>query len=145
MPLDAAEKYLKRCTDCTNGLAKQAIRNLIDIARSAGYEIVGCGLTTSSAKPLPELAAILASHPMIHTAEGVFYRDAIAQACQSLGLPVTKAKEKDIYNTGSARLRIRAEEFQARINDVGRTIGPPWSQDQKFAAAVGLLAFLSAS
>src|SRR5262249_38204991 len=145
MPLNVAEEFLKRCTDCTNGLATQAIRNLIDIAESAGYEIVGCGLTTSSAKPLPELVAILASHPMIHTAEGVFYREAIAQACQNLGLPVTKIKEKDIYNTCSTKLRFAAEEFQARINGIGRTIGPPWSQDQKFAAVSGLLALRAAS
>ncbi len=35
------------------------------------------------------------------------------------------------------------EELRCRVNDMGRTLGPPWRQDEKSAALVGWLALLS--
>jgi hypothetical protein len=45
------------------------------------------GLLLSSSRPLPkELTAILASHALIHTAEGEMYRDVLRSGCEKAGV-----------------------------------------------------------
>ena len=40
----------------------------------------------ASGRTLPALEQILASHPMVHTAEGEFFRKAIREACREIGI-----------------------------------------------------------
>ena len=145
MPLKEAEKYISRCVARTRLLARQAIGSVIEKMRRNDVDIVGCGFLLSSAKPLPVLEGILASHPLIHTAEGVFFRDAIADASEHHGLPIIKVKERELYSVVTARFGLTEEELQKRISDLGRELGPPWRQDEKFSTIVGLLALASTS
>jgi hypothetical protein len=112
---------------------------MVDDLSKDGHMLAGCGLVLASGKPLPGLAAILASHALIHTAEGELYRDAIVHASKRLKLPVTAIKERELFEQGAARLGITADALQRRINEIGRTLGPPWTQDQKYAAIVAWL------
>jgi hypothetical protein len=65
---------------------------------------------------LPALSAILASHPLIHSAEGELFRRAIADAARNLGVSV------EIVQHGKLPLIAK--------------MGPPWGKDQKDAAAL---------
>ena len=47
-----------------------------------------------------QLAAILAAHPLIHTAEGEMYRDALRLACERASLPVVGFRERDLCRDG---------------------------------------------
>jgi hypothetical protein len=140
MALKDAKKFIDRCIARTSFLARNAFASLIEEFRSTGTKIVGCGYLLSSARPLPALEGILASHPLIHTAEGEFFRNAIADAAEHHNLPVTKIKERDVYNVASEKFDSGEEELQKRINALGKTLGPPWRQDEKLATVVGLLA-----
>jgi hypothetical protein len=102
--------------------------------------VVGCGVLLSSGRPGTSLGATLASHTLIHTAEGELFREAIAQASQSLHLPVTKVKERELYPRAALELSIHAGELGRLATEMGRPIGPPWRQDEKYAAIVGWLA-----
>lgn len=95
---------------------KSAIRRAESTLRSliAEHSIVRAALPPQKRK-LPELEAILRSHPLIHTAESEFYRGALAEACRNLGLDVLTPAPKPPR--------------------VGK-IGPPWAKDQKDAAAL---------
>src|SRR6185503_13196473 len=50
----------------------------------------------SSARPLLDLKAILASHALIHTAEGEFFRQAFRSAFETLKIPVTGIRARDL-------------------------------------------------
>lgn len=86
------------------------------------HTLDGCAVVAGPAVPPDDLAAIVRAHPMIHTAEGALYRDAILAA--------------------AARHRLAAEVFPpktlpadaAEVADAGRGIGPPWGKDQRLAA-----------
>jgi hypothetical protein len=84
-------------------------------------------------KKLPELAKILVSHPLLHTAEGVLFRDALLWAAKECGLPDCRVLEKDLLGSSSLE----------QISSLGKLIGPPWTQDQKLAALAGLEALQS--
>jgi len=140
MDLNPARAYITRCINSTRGLAYRALKQMIDEHRRNGRAIAGCGVLLASGKPLPGLASILASHALIHTAEGELYREAIIKTSNRLKIPVTTIKERELFDQGAAQLGISAGVLQQFINDLGRSIGPPWRQDDKYAAIVGWLA-----
>ncbi len=131
-PLDG-EAFLERCSQSTLRLAADAIRAVLrDLSR--GYHAAGFGITLGSGRTLPDLKAILASHALIHTAEGEFYRDLLKKAAQECGMAVIGVKEKELYEEGSARLHMPRGQIERRVAQLGKVIGPPWAQDQKCAA-----------
>jgi len=97
-------------------------------------------LLLASGRPLPGLAATLASHALIHTAEGEFFREAVAYAGQSIKLPIFRIKERELLGTAGAKFRVSSDELGRRLTELGKTLGPPWRQDEKYAALVASLA-----
>ncbi len=140
MQFSDAEAFLKRCAKSTSRMATDALRAAIDDLRILGYKAASFGITLSSGRTLPALQAILASHALIHTAEGEFYRDELKKAATQCGLHLTGLKERDLYEQASAHFRIPVNQLERRIIELGKPLGPPWSQDQKCAALVAWLA-----
>ena len=64
----------------------------------------------------------------------------LVEAGRSCGLRLVGVKERDAYEQGAAQLGISADELRRRVAELGRGIGPPWTQDQKYAALVAWLA-----
>ena len=98
----------------------------------------GGGARGGAGKPLPELAKILAAHPLIHTAEGVFFRNVLVIACGACGLNVIRTTEREVLDECAAALRITGAELQSRLSAMGKEMGPPWTQDEKLSAAAAL-------
>lgn len=143
--LKKARQLIKRCTQSTRLLARRAVRAALNELRGKGYEVVGCGLLLASGRPVPTLAATLASHALIHTAEGELFRDALLRASQRFGLPITGVRERELYTRAAAKLRRPVGELERRATELGRPLGPPWRQDEKHAALVGWLVLSAAS
>ena len=102
--------------------------------RTDGYEVVGAIVLTASGKPLPPLESILASHALIHTADGEHFRDALALAGKQHRLPVVRIREKDLVAQAVKTLGRAAPALQATVTAWGKPLGPPWTQDQKLSA-----------
>jgi len=65
---------------------------------------------------------------LIHTAEGEMFRDVLMWSAKECRLPVTGVREKDLDPSSLKR-----------IDSLGKQIGPPWTQDQKYATVAALL------
>ena len=128
MPFGRAEAFIETCTAAT---AKLALQALTQITRQTPLH--ACCVLTASGKPLPDLRAILSSHALIHTAEGEFYRDAVAAACDSCQIAVRRVRERDMENE-LQKLPVTAAAAKERIAAFGKQAGPPWTQDEKLAA-----------
>ncbi len=115
--------------ESSRGLALEAMEAAIKGLRAQGHEVGGCGVLLGSGKALPGLEGILASHALIHTAEGELFREVVVWAAREHRLAVTGVREKEL---DGAMLK--------RIASLGKLIGPPWTQDQKYATVVGLMA-----
>ncbi len=137
-----AEALLKRCEASTKQMARQALQEAIQDLAGLGYSVASFGIVLGSGRPLPALKSILASHALIHTAEGEFYRNILAETGKDAGLAVAGFKERELFEIGASRLRTSTEHLQRRVAELGKPIGPPWTQDQKFAALVAWLALV---
>src|SRR5208337_5356280 len=144
LELKEAERFLLRCNESSFSLAAKAIGDCIHDANSKGQKIARCGILLGSGRPLGTLAAILASHALIHTAEGEFFRNPILEACKHQGVHVIGVKEKELLPHCENELRISQEALDQHLSSIGRMIGPPWRQDEKFAMLVAWLALAAA-
>ncbi len=136
MDLKKAEAHIDRCKASTWKIAREALRTTIEEMRAQGHEVSLCGLLLASGRPVGTLAEALSSHSMLHTAEGQFYRDALREASEHLRVPVIGVREKELFAQAAKTLRVAEDQLRRRIGEMGKAIGPPWSQDEKFAALV---------
>jgi hypothetical protein len=129
MPFAQAEKYIRNCHAATRNLADQALRKIVHEQGLLG----GCCVLTASGRPLPDLKSILASHSLIHAAEGVFYREAIANACERQSIPVQRLRERDVFDEANV-LPLSEPDRRKVLENFGKQMGSPWTQDEKLSA-----------
>jgi hypothetical protein len=141
--LEKARQIVTRYAEEAGRLATEELRTVLADLKTRGHSVVGCGLLLASGRPLPDLESILASHALIHSADGELFRHAIADAAEKNRLPLLRIKEKEAIGEAASRLRIEAGELQRRVAALGKTVGPPWTQDQKLAAIAAWLALVS--
>lgn len=143
MNFEDAEKFVHGSIAEARRMAQEGFCQVTGALRDKDYQVIGCGVLLASGRPLPALPAILASHALIHTAEGELFREALAHAAGACGLAVTKVRERELFARGSAELAIPIDELQRRLAEMGRAIGPPWRRDEKLASLVAWLALVA--
>jgi hypothetical protein len=134
MELRAAERHLAKCAAESRRLALEALRQISTQLRDRGFSLVGSAILLSSARPLPDLDEVLSSHALIHTAEGEFFRQAFRQALERLGIPVTGIRESELDDYALKAFGKAAAGVHTKIDGMGRSLGPPWTKDEKTAA-----------
>jgi hypothetical protein len=126
-------------------LACRAIRELESRTQEQGVKLTRCGLLLASGRPLPALEKILASHALIHTADGELFREALLHASTRCGLGEFTIKEKELLDRAGLVLRSKPNELVRRVTELGRSLGSPWSEDEKFATLTAWLALTAPS
>jgi hypothetical protein len=140
MQLGQAREFIARMQAEARRLAYSAIRGLESRTQEQGVKLTRCGLLLASGRPLPGLEKILASHALIHTADGELFREALLHASNRFGLKEFKIKEKELLDRAGQVLRAKPSELARRVTELGRPLGSPWSQDEKFATLAAWLA-----
>jgi hypothetical protein len=135
-----AREFIVRMQAEARQLAYRAIRELESRTQEQGVKLTRCGLLLASGRPLPALEKILASHALIHTADGELFREALLHASARCGLKEFTIKEKELLDRGGQALRAKPNELLRRVTELGRPFGAPWSQDEKFATLAAWLA-----
>jgi hypothetical protein len=140
MDLAEAQTFLDQQRDEARVLALSALRAAQTEVTQQGYKLTRAALLLASGRPLPELPKILASHSVIHTADGEFFREALLYACGRANLPVTKIKDRELLAAACATLRRKPPALTRFVNDLGKPLGSPWTQDEKSATLAAWLA-----
>ena len=143
MELGEAAEFVRAVEKESRELALTGIHSLQKELEKLEYQISGCSLLLASGRELPVFEKVLASHAMIHTADGELFRDAIRRASASAKLPLTSVKERDLLASASKRLKKRTEFLNRRLTGLGKSLGPPWTQDEKFATLAAWLVLAS--
>jgi hypothetical protein len=130
LPFREAERLITRHIKRSQELASAAVRRQITSIDRQGCSVKRAALLLASGRPLPDLAAILASHALIHTAEGEMFRDVLRNACERCDISVTGVREKELLVRSSSLCQGKATAYLAEL---GRELGPPWRQDEKYA------------
>ena len=137
--VEEAARRLEGYMAVAERMAHAAIQALAEDASGRGYRAASAGILDSAGPKGSSLASILASHALIHAADGDHFRQALASAAQRSGLAVFRVRARDLEGKAEARLARPAPRLREVVNALGRQVGPPWGADQKRAA---LLAWL---
>jgi hypothetical protein len=140
-----AREFLSRIQAEARRLAHRAIREIASRTQEQGVTLTRGGLLLASGRPLPALEKILASHALIHTADGELFREAILHASARCGLGDFRIKEKELLDRAGDDLRRNSDVLLRRVTELGRPFGSPWSQDEKFATLAAWLALAASS
>jgi hypothetical protein len=145
LPLSEAREFVVRVEAEAQRLAHSAIHAVQADLEKQGIQLTRCGLLLASARTLPSFEKILASHALIHTADGELFRDALSSAAKRCGLETAGIKEKELLDCAKQALRVQPAVLLRRVTDLGKPFGSPWSQDEKFSTLAAWLALVSRS
>jgi len=143
MPFDKARDFVSRMQSESRRLAHHAILGLQSDLETQGFTLKSCALILASGKPLPKLEKILASHALIHTADGELFREAIVHASARSGLRISTVKERELLERAGQAFRMKPATLLQQVTELGRPLGSPWTQDEKFATIAAWLALAS--
>ena len=89
---------------------------------------------------LPDsLEEVLNSRPLTLAADGMLYRESLAEAAAELGMEVRRYPRKtDPTILAAEAMGVAVPEVTALIAGFGRLAGTPWRKDHKMAAAAAL-------
>ncbi len=143
MPRRDATGFISRVRTEAARLALSSLRSVQNDLAEQDYKIIRCALLLASGRALPQLEQILASHALIHTADGELFRNALRTASVRCRLPLEVVREKQLFEIASKTLGISAGALKRRIAEFGKSFGPPWTQDEKVAALAAWLTLAS--
>ena len=136
--VERGKVYLDQCREASQAFASAALETAIK--HVGGDRVRFCAVLTGSGRPSASLEATLASHAAIHTAEGEFFREIVCYASEFCGLQVRRIKEKELFNLAGSKFDLAPAKLKRTLDELGKVVGPPWQQDQKFAALAAWLA-----
>ena len=115
--------------------ASEAISTML-----ATYHVQALILPASPYERLPDsLEEVLSSHRLTHAADGMLYRESLAEAAADLGMKVLRYPRKtDPMMLAAEAMGVGVTEVNSLVAQFGREAGTPWRKDHKLAAAAAL-------
>ena len=131
----AASELVDKVRASVAECARASLSNLL-----AAHRAQVLVLPASPYDELPDsLDEVLRSRPLTHAADGMLYRESLAEAGLELGLEVRRYPRKSDPTTLAAKaMGVDPDAVRALIAEFGRAVGPPWRKDHKLAAAAAL-------
>src|SRR5258708_29132026 len=126
-----AREFITRMQAEAKRLAYNAIRELASRTEEQGAQLTRCGLLLASGTALPALDRILASHALIHTADGELFREALLHASARCGLRDFRIKEKELLERAGQVLGLKIDGMRRRVTELRKSFGPPRWQGEK--------------
>jgi hypothetical protein len=140
LPAAQAVELIERAENASREAAQIAVKDALDQLKSLDRKVKSAGFACGL-RPIPkELAAVLRSHPMIHSAEGALFQRAIASACESSGLESIAAREREVWTKAATTWGLTEASLRKQVDGLRKSVGAPWGTDQKTALAFALLA-----
>jgi hypothetical protein len=140
MPLSEASAIVARCWKSSVDLAVEALASETKSLAAKGFEANVCGVLQGRLTEMPPLEKILVAHPLLHTAEGVMFRQVLVMAAEACGMRVLQIPEKGLVEHAAKILHVPASDLMPRLKEMGRGLGSPWTLDQKYATAAAWMA-----
>jgi len=114
-------------------------------ATDEGAVVRSCAVVVGTFAGEARLESILASHALVHAAEGRLYQGALLQSAEARGLDTIAIPERSIWEQGEAALGVTGDELRHWVDQLRREVGPPWARDQKLAALAAWIALARSS
>jgi hypothetical protein len=138
-----ARRVVERGIDTAKRIALRELKTALKRTRENGFEVRACGLLVGNPMPDWSVDEILAVHFRMHKAEGVLFRDVLAEAAYACDLKLQAIPEKTLLEFAAAALETSASTLTQEIAALGKSVGSPWGKDQKDAALAAMIAMQS--
>jgi hypothetical protein len=135
-----AVQLIRRAAAASQETTMAAVTDALNHLRSMDLSVKTAGIASGSRAIPKDLPTVLGSHPMIHTAEGVLFQMAVASACKGCGLAVISAREREVWLNAATAWGLKEAGLRAKVDGLRKSVGAPWTTDQKTATAFALLA-----
>jgi hypothetical protein len=111
--------------------AHVALAQLAAQVREEGFGVAGAVVVANDRALPQQLKLILASHLLLHSAEGDLYERALIEGAIEAGLAAQRVAPGSV-------------PIYPSLETAGRAIGPPWQKDHKLAASAAMLLLTTA-
>lgn len=144
MPLPQATRLVDRCVADSRKRAAAEMDRLAADLQAKGYALGAGGLAGKDPRPLGPLASILASHALIHAAEGEMFRHVLRDAAPK-GVEWACVPEREAEARCAKTVGLPAETLREHLAALGKAAGAPWTKDQKIASLIGWMCLTGVS
>lgn len=136
LPLAEAEALVATARTAVGERCTEALRDACE-----AYGATALSVERSPYEVLPDsLSDVLASWPLTCAADGMLYREMLAECAAALGMQVFRHPRKlDLLDAAAERLGCDRAEVDALLKQFGATVGRPWRRVHREAAAAALL------
>jgi hypothetical protein len=132
--LEQAAEQLSHYRLAAEARAYAALRDIATAMSERGLRLAAVGVLDSAGRKGDSLSSILASHALIHSADGDHFRNAVDAAARRIGCAVRRIRARELDTQAEAGLHRSSAVLRETVNGIGRLVGPPWGADQKMAA-----------
>jgi hypothetical protein len=133
--LDGVHDSVRRCT-------ARALSETLG-ALGAHGEVDVLAVDGPPRRPVPDdLEEILASHQIVHTADGEMYRSILVAEAIAAGLGVFEAPRGKAFSIAADALGQTAMQVEALTGDLGKPLGTPWRKEHRTATAIAITALV---
>jgi hypothetical protein len=140
LPAAEARRLVQRGIDAAQRHAARAMRETVARAEREGHSVSGCAVLMGKPMPAWTVEEILAVHFRMHKAEGVLFRDVLAEAAKTCRQRLVAVPEHELHDHAARSLGVTAGALEKTIAALGKSAGPPWGKDQKDAALAAMVA-----
>ena len=136
LALHEARELIRRVTESITESCLSALRAPFEeLAR--GYKPVSMAIRAAPETP-DDLGAVLENQTTSIAADGALYLRGLAAAAAKLGVEVRPYLRRDLEASVARALGIGSAEVPAFLKSLGEGLGPPWSKEQRIAAAAAI-------
>jgi hypothetical protein len=133
---EESQRKVQKFARAIESIATKELARLIKQMTKDGTTIVGAGIVGAKDR---DLARIGNNHIRAHAAEGVLFRSVLEFAAEKNGLPRRAFSDRDFATITKAELGQKYASVAQRIDDLRRSVSPPWRTDEKQAALAAWL------
>ncbi len=138
LPRPRAAALVAKVDAAVAAMTADVLSELTELARDRG-DLIAIAVI-GRPRAIPQLESVLASHALLHAAEGELYRGALDDAAEVRGLAVVTAPSKGTMEDAAAALGTTRDLLASRLTALRTELGAPWQADHKDATAAALMA-----
>ena len=141
LALDEARELIRRVTASITESCLSALRAPLEELAGRGY---GPVMAIRAVPKTPDdLRVVLENQNASIAADSALYLRGLAGAAAELGVEVRPYMRRDLEASVARALGIESAEVPAFLKSLGEGLGPPWSKEQRIAAAAAIGALAS--
>lgn len=132
-------------SEVVQAATEMAAKAIADAIAETNGELSAGAIAMGRTAVPKEFTKILASHTLLHGAEGELYRDVLNDAAGAAGLRIVRYLNNEVRSEAAVAIGWPLETLEVKLAEMGKLAGPPWTKDEKDATAAACLALATIS